>query len=475
MSATPGRTIRLSTLMGMVGALMVVIFGALSLTMTDPPELAYLLTDTVAMPMMVGSLVFMLFVVSLFASLKLSALSGVDARVVEVSAGVPGPGGPRTRVVVEYTPPFPANAPAQRAELGVPGEQLGWIQPGGTVPVLLMDNEARSPQLDVARLGVTAPREPAPAPAPPGKKKRRLAVTLALSVLLVAGAFGLRVQILRTAEPTRKAVEALRANAAAMKRLGAPVTVGWAVSGFLSPSGSVNDEHVDPKIDARIPVQGSRGSGVLRVVGQEPRSRWQFQRLTLTLDGRSERIDLIPPTAPAAGGETDLSLVLGVGGAIAVSALAIWLAIWWMLRASDPARAVARAEAAPLVPFTLRFTPGTTRSHGVWVRFELDFSGSEDDYGLTALVEIRAPGQPPCAVELRIGDTAIAVGRDGTRNNTLYRSTQTSMGEANTVTATAPLATLPAPASGGEVEITGVLHTSSTTVAKRLLVFVAPG
>ncbi|APR75865.1 Hypothetical protein A7982_01212 [Minicystis rosea] len=146
----------------------------------------------------------------------------------------------------------------------------------------------------------------------------------------------------------------------------------------------------------------------------------------------------------------------------------------FLLRGSDPRRAVASLEPSPGVPFTLRFVPPASKPHVVWLKFELDWQGMEDDYGTTAQIEVRVGGAPPSGIELRIGDTAPAVGPAGVRNTALYRVLSTSDGSGESIAATAKLAIVPAAPPGSEVVVSGKAVVAEKCRARRLLLFVVP-
>jgi hypothetical protein len=307
-------------------------------------------------------------------------------------------------------------------------------------------------------------------------RSRRIALRAAAAVAVVLGCLVLRVLVIRSAEPTRQAIDAMRRHAVAGPRIGAPVEVGWDVRGWIHASAEVNDEPVPPSIDASVPVRGPRGAGDLIIAGRMVNGRWVFDRVALRLDG-GERIDVIkgaPPRAKDAGWEPDPITIAQVGGALAITALLLG-GVAAALRGSDPARAIASIEPRPGVPFTLRFVPAATGSFNVWLRFEVEWQeGGEDDYGVTAQVEASVASASRATIELRIGDQAPAIGAEGVRNTTLYRVMSTSSADGYTRRATARLGELKAMPAGGEVVVSGTIAVAPRCATRGLLVFVVP-
>lgn len=316
---------------------------------------------------------------------------------------------------------------------------------------------------------------PAPGPkaepaAPP--RSRRLAPRLVAAVALVMACLGLRVVVIRDAAPTRQAIDLMRRHAVAGPRIGTPVEVGWDVGGWIHASGEMNDERVPPRIDASVPVRGPRGAGVLVIEGREEGSRWAWSRVVLRME-RGERIEIVKGAPPPPGWELDPTIFALIGGVAALAGLSS-VGIVLMLRGSDPSRAIASMEARPGLPFTLRFTPAAPGAFNVWLRFELDWQGGEDDYGVTAQIEARAGGGHPAGIELRIGDTAPPIGPKGVRNSTLYRIGYQSSGDDNSIRATAQLIDVKAASAGAEVVVSGVIAVAPRCSTRGLLVFVVP-
>lgn len=314
------------------------------------------------------------------------------------------------------------------------------------------------------------PRPPPGAPPPPKYWALRALAALLAVVVVVA----LRFAIMHGATPVRLAVDAVRLHPAAAMKLGQPVEIGWELGGAIHASGSENDEPMPARIDASVDVHGPKGSGTLVMEGQAVGSRWVFERLTLTMDS-GERVDIVPGSRrPRAPSDTLATLAL-IGGGVAALGGLIALVVLLLLRGTDPARALVSMEIPPGAPFTLRFTPRGPRAHHLWLRFELDWDGGEDDYGVTAEITIEVPGRGPMKVEHRMGDKAPSIGPSGARNTTLYRATSSSGPAGESVLATAKIAAITPPEARGEVLVGGRLVLGPGSTSRGLLLFVSPG
>ena len=314
------------------------------------------------------------------------------------------------------------------------------------------------------------PRPPPGAPPPPKYWALRALAALLAVVVVVA----LRFAIMRGATPVRLAVDAVRLHPVAAMKLGQPVEIGWELGGAIHASGSENDEPMPARIDASVDVHGPKGSGTLVMEGQAVGSRWVFERLTLTMDS-GERVDIVPGSRRRPAPGDSLATLALIGGGVAALGGLIALVVLLLLRGTNPARALVSMEIPPGAPFTLRFTPRGPRAHHLWLRFELDWDGGEDDYGVTAEITIEVPGRGPMKVEHRMGDKAPSLGPSGARNATLYRATSSSGPAGESVLATAQIAAITPPEARGEVLVSGRLVLGPGSTSRGLLLFVSPG
>jgi Cytochrome oxidase complex assembly protein 1 len=103
---------------------------------------------------------------------------------------------------------------------------------------------------------------------------------------------------IRSAEPYRDGVARAKADPRVIEVLGAPVEAGWYVS------GSIRTQNRDGNCDISVPLNGSKQSGSLRVVGTKEDGRWTYTRMTVTPEA-GPPVDLLPAestsTAPPAG------------------------------------------------------------------------------------------------------------------------------------------------------------------------------
>jgi hypothetical protein len=97
----------------------------------------------------------------------------------------------------------------------------------------------------------------------------------------------------------------------------------------------------------------------------------------------------------------DLEVVAWVGAGVALVVL-IGALLFFALRDSDPARAIASLEVLANTPFALSFA-AKQGEYRVWLRFDIAHGGDEDAYGLTAALDVTGAG-PPVSIEERIGE-----------------------------------------------------------------------
>ena len=101
--------------------------------------------------------------------------------------------------------------------------------------------------------------------------------------LLVAGAVSVVLFIvfvvfaaIRSADPYRDGIARAQADPRVREALGAPIEAGWMVS------GSIQTENRSGDCDISIPLNGSKQSGVLRVVGTKDGGRWTYTKMLVT-------------------------------------------------------------------------------------------------------------------------------------------------------------------------------------------------
>jgi hypothetical protein len=103
--------------------------------------------------------------------------------------------------------------------------------------------------------------------------------------LVVAAAFG----AMRTSGACEEAVARAESSPAVVQALGAPLDVGWFVTGTLNPGRSA---------DIAIPVTGPRGSARIHAVASKAGDTWVFSTLTVILPARGEPLSLVAKDQP---------------------------------------------------------------------------------------------------------------------------------------------------------------------------------
>jgi hypothetical protein len=86
----------------------------------------------------------------------------------------------------------------------------------------------------------------------------------------------------------REAVDRAQSSPQVHAALGEPVKVGWLVSGNVHVSGPSGDA------DLSIPLSGPLGKGTLYATARKQAGRWRYEVLEVGVEGRKDRIDLIP-------------------------------------------------------------------------------------------------------------------------------------------------------------------------------------
>lgn len=93
---------------------------------------------------------------------------------------------------------------------------------------------------------------------------------------------------MKSSDVYQQAVEAAQTNPDVITALGEPIEPKWWVSGSVSLN---NDSGT---ADLSIPLQGTHNSGTLHAAADKSGGVWQFYRLEVTVDGRSDTIYLLP-------------------------------------------------------------------------------------------------------------------------------------------------------------------------------------
>jgi hypothetical protein len=118
-----------------------------------------------------------------------------------------------------------------------------------------------------------------------------------LGCLFIMSIFGVATTAMKSSDAYALALSAASHDPIVLASLGAPLKVGWFVSGSVHVSGSTGHA------DLSIPVSGSIHSGKVLAVADKSAGTWTLSKLKVTVDGRAGATDLLPklssPTPPA--------------------------------------------------------------------------------------------------------------------------------------------------------------------------------
>lgn len=112
-----------------------------------------------------------------------------------------------------------------------------------------------------------------------------------LLILVVGGIFGVGAfgifGALGNSDAGKLAVERAEADPRVVEALGTPLETGWMTQGSISLDGQSG------RADLTLPVTGPKGSGRLHVLAQRWAGEWELERVTLEVEGSSERIEIV--------------------------------------------------------------------------------------------------------------------------------------------------------------------------------------
>lgn len=126
-----------------------------------------------------------------------------------------------------------------------------------------------------------------------------LAAVFVCGAVFVVGIFTLVMGAMRGSDVAREATARAQANALVGQRLGSPISEGWIVGGSINVSPGAGDA------DLSVPISGPKGKGTVYVRAQKAGGAWSYNLMEATIEGSSERIDLlasavaaVPPSEP---------------------------------------------------------------------------------------------------------------------------------------------------------------------------------
>lgn len=113
-------------------------------------------------------------------------------------------------------------------------------------------------------------------------------VTIIILFFLGIGAliFGVT-SFMSEATPAKYAIEKALDNRIVIKELGEDIEQVGIVS------GSINYSNGDGDADLRIPIKGSRGKAIIRVVAEKYDGEWTYQKLYVIIKETNEKINLL--------------------------------------------------------------------------------------------------------------------------------------------------------------------------------------
>lgn len=106
---------------------------------------------------------------------------------------------------------------------------------------------------------------------------------LGLTIGIIAFVFG----TIRSSDVYQQALQTAQADPQVIAALGEPIETKW----WLSGSVSINND--SGTADLSIPLQGAHSSGTLYAAADLVGGTWEFYRLEVRVDGRSEPIYLL--------------------------------------------------------------------------------------------------------------------------------------------------------------------------------------
>jgi hypothetical protein len=92
---------------------------------------------------------------------------------------------------------------------------------------------------------------------------------------------------LKGSEPYKVAVARAKADDKVTTALGTPLSEGF-------PTGSINTNNDKGDVDFSIPISGPKGKGTIYVVGTRSGGTWTYSKMSVTITGTGETIDLGP-------------------------------------------------------------------------------------------------------------------------------------------------------------------------------------
>lgn len=114
-------------------------------------------------------------------------------------------------------------------------------------------------------------------------------LTLTLLFCLFIGLiFTIVMGSMKSSDAYKQAVAKARANPTIVEKLGTPIAEGYFVT------GNINVQNDSGNADLQIPISGPKGKAVIHAVASKSAGKWEYSRLTVTIEGQPE-LDLLEP------------------------------------------------------------------------------------------------------------------------------------------------------------------------------------
>jgi hypothetical protein len=114
-------------------------------------------------------------------------------------------------------------------------------------------------------------------------------LTLVLLFCLFIGLiFTIVMGSMKSSDAYKQAVAKARANPTVVAKLGTPIAEGYFVS------GNINVQNNSGNADLQIPISGPKGKAVIHAVASKSAGKWEYSRLTVTIEDQPE-LDLLEP------------------------------------------------------------------------------------------------------------------------------------------------------------------------------------
>jgi hypothetical protein len=125
-----------------------------------------------------------------------------------------------------------------------------------------------------------------------------------LGLLILAAGFVVAIGAIvmggiKSTEAYKEAVTQAQASPEVRTALGEPIQAGWFVQGKVNVTGPTGEA------DLSVPLSGPQGKGRLYLTAHKRAGRWEYEVLEVAVEGRAERIHLLPSETPPPAEDTE--------------------------------------------------------------------------------------------------------------------------------------------------------------------------